>query len=106
MAAARSSRPSMLRTFDLENERAARVDHGAAEVEDGGALFAVGPVLALFEVQDFARAVVANGPRANDGVVEALRQLLFDDARQRCELLLTHGSPSRAIVLRFVFAIR
>src|ERR1041385_3632298 len=63
MAAATSSRPSMLRTFDLEDERAARIDHGAAEVDNGRALLAVGAVLALLEVQHLARAVVANGPR-------------------------------------------
>src|SRR4051812_25078606 len=104
IAAATSSRPSKLRTFDLEDERAARVDHGAVEVDDGGALFAVGAVLALFEVNHLARAVIADGPRADDGVVGALRQLLFDDARQRGKLLLTHGCSSAVIVLRSVFA--
>src|SRR3954462_11997814 len=49
MAPATSSRPSVLRIFDLEDERATRVNYGAIEVDDGGALFAIGAVFALFE---------------------------------------------------------
>src|SRR5688572_29438807 len=100
IAPATSSRPSMLRTFDLENERAPSVDYGAVEVDNGRALFAVGAVFTLLEVEHLARAVIANGPRADDGVIRPSGQLLLDNARQRRKLLLTHGSPSGYIVLR------